>query len=119
MLESDSYDRYRSHYSSFVHIKNDTKIEKFYEIKKLINRRMKRYEKKNVTQYLIRWFNYNSKYDEWKSLSALNNFINLMKKYEKINSSESKTSITLKRDRNRLKKILKKSLKKELFILFY
>ena len=53
MFKNDSYDRYRSHHLNFVYIKNDTKIEKFYEIKKLMNRRIKRYEKKNVTQYLI------------------------------------------------------------------
>ena len=54
MLKRDFYNRYRLYYLTFVHIKNDTKIEKFYEIKKLINRRIKRYEKKNITQYLIR-----------------------------------------------------------------
>ena len=37
-----------------------------------------------------------------------------MKKYEKTNSSKFKTSMTLKRDRDRLKKILKKSLKEKL-----
>ena len=37
-----------------------------------------------------------------------------MKKYEKANPSKFKTSRVLKRDRDRLKKILKKSLKKEL-----
>ena len=40
--------------------------------------------------------------------------MNLVKKYEKANSLKSKTSRALKRDRDRLKKILKKSLKKEL-----
>ena len=95
-------------------MKNDTKIEKFYEIEKLMSRRIRRYEKKNVTQYLIRWSDYDSKYDEWKSLSALNNLMNLVKKYEKANPSKSKTSMTLKRDRDRLKKILKKSSKEKL-----
>ena len=49
MLENDSYDRYRLHYLAFEHIKSNTKIEKFYEIKKLISRLIKQYKKKNIT----------------------------------------------------------------------
>ena len=113
MFDTNSYNRYRSHHSAFVHMKEDTEVEKFYEVKKLINRRIRRYEKKNVTQYLIRWVEYESKYDEWKSLSTLNNFMTLMKVYDRGNSSKSTFSIKSKK-RDRLKKSSKKSSKEKL-----
>ena len=59
--------------------------KKSYEIQKLIKKRDRKYERTKMTKYLIRWLKYESKFDEWKSLSALTNFMTLMKNYEKVN----------------------------------
>ena len=55
-IDIDSYQRFRSSHFDVVEMKNvfNTKYEKFYEIKKLINRRVKIFERIFVIQYLIR-----------------------------------------------------------------
>ena len=52
--KNDSYDRKRSHYFDSIKIENDTDFEKSYEIKKIVNKKIKTYEKISVIQYLIR-----------------------------------------------------------------
>lgn len=111
ILNINSYNWYWFHYFVFVHIKENIEVEKFYEVEKLVNRRIRRYEKKNVIQYLIQWIEYKSKYDEWKNLSTLNNFLNLVKVYEWVNFLESTFSIiSIKfiKKRDRFKKSSKK-----------
>ena len=49
MFNTNLYNWYKSYYSAFVYIKEDTKVKKFYEVKKVINRKIRRYKKKNVT----------------------------------------------------------------------
>ena len=110
----DPYDRYRPHHPASVHMEGDTETEKSYEVEKLVSRRIRRYGKKDVTQYLIRWSGYGPEYDEWKSLSALGNSMDLVEEYEKANPPESKTSMASKRGRGRPKKVLKKPSEEEL-----
>ena len=77
------YDKKRSHYFDSIKIESDTDFEKSYEIEKIVNKKIKMYEKISVTQYLIRWFDYESKYDEWKNLAALIDCMNLIHDYKK------------------------------------
>ena len=47
-------------------------------MKNLINRRQKTFDKTVVKQYLIRWKNYESEYDEWKFIIKLIDFLKLI-----------------------------------------
>ena len=87
-VEADSYERFRSHYFDFIEIEDDTNQYKFYEIEKLIDKRIKRYNKILVTQYLVKWIDYESKFDEWRSISRLQNFQNFIEQYEAVNSKD-------------------------------
>ena len=53
-VEADSYERSRLHYFDFIEIENDTNQYKSYEIEKLVDKRIRRYNKTLMTQYLIR-----------------------------------------------------------------
>ena len=50
----DSYDRERSTHSNVVRVEGDTKIEKSYEVEKIIVKRIRKYERTSVTQYRIK-----------------------------------------------------------------
>ena len=52
--KNDSYDKKRSHYFDSIKIEGDTDFEKSYEVKKIVDKRIRTYEKISVTQYLIR-----------------------------------------------------------------
>ena len=99
--KNDLYDKKRSHYFDSIKIEGDTDFEKSYEVKKIVNKKIKTYEKISIIQYLIRWFDYESEYDEWKNLAALIDCMNLVHDYEKnetvlIKKNEHK--ILIKRD---------------------
>ena len=84
----DLYNRFRFDHSDVVEVKksSNTDWKKSYEMKKLIKKKDRKYERTKMTKYLIKWLEYESKFDKWKSLSTLTNFMTLMKNYEKINS---------------------------------
>jgi hypothetical protein len=52
--EIDSYNRNRSHHSESVEMQDDIAINKFYEVKKVVDKRIRKYDNISVTQYLIR-----------------------------------------------------------------
>ena len=79
----DSYNRLRFDHSNSVYVEDDIEIEKSYEMKKVIDKRVKKLNTTSVTQYKIKWKEYDSEFDEWKSVSQLENCMNLVKKYEK------------------------------------
>ena len=96
------------HYFNSIKIKNDIDFEKSYEVKKIVNKKIKKYEKTPITQYLIRWLDYESKYDEWKNLATLIDCMNLIHDYEK-NEQKILIKKTMKYVQiNQKKKILKK-----------
>ena len=118
----DFYNRFRFSHFDVVEMKKTSNIDwkKSYEMKKLIKKKNRKYEKTKMIKYLIKWLKYEFEFDEWKSLSILANFIILMKNYEKVNfqsiisvsntiraidfiSSISKNS---KRKRNKFSKIV-------------
>jgi hypothetical protein len=52
--DSDSYDRSRSTNSESVEIKDDTSIKKSFEIEKILKKRIRKYDRTKVTQYLMK-----------------------------------------------------------------
>jgi hypothetical protein len=76
----DSFNRSDSIESESVEMKEDTKKVKFFEIERLIDRRM---TTRRDVKYLVRWKDYESQYDEWRNLSELQNALNLINDYEK------------------------------------
>ena len=85
-LESAStqnfYNRSRSNHFDSMKIEDDTPQWRFYVIERIIDKRMRIFENIKMIQYFIRWRDYGSKYDEWRSIIKLSNCMNLMKKYE-------------------------------------
>ena len=65
--------------SNFVFVENDTTQIKFYELKRLINKRM--IVKRNV-EYFVKWKKYNNEHDVWKNLSKLDDIMNFVRQYE-------------------------------------
>ena len=92
IFDDDSYHRFKSKHSNAMKIENDTSNYRFYEMKKLIAKRQRKYNKTLIIQYLIRWLKYESKYDEWRSFEVLSNNMKLMKKYEKTHSKQTKST---------------------------
>ena len=67
--KNNFYKSSKSNYSNEVEIIDqfNTTWEKNYEIKRLINRRYRTFERITITQYLMRWKEYDFEYDEWIS----------------------------------------------------
>ena len=97
--DEDFYQRFRFSHSENVKMKNDISQYKFYEVEKLIVKRIRKYNKINVTQYLVRWLGYDSKYDEWRNLKTFNNNLKLMKQYEVDHSDTNKSIVVRRRER--------------------
>ena len=124
--KNNLYDKKRSHDFDSVKIKSDIEFEKSYEVKKIIKKKIKKYEKISIIQYLIRWFNYKSEYDKWKNLATLINCINLIHDYEKNKTALIKKKWTKNFDKkttrnlqthqmkNSKKKQIKKTVSKQL-----
>ena len=79
------YDRSRFHHSNEIDVDemSNTDFERNYEVKKIINRRTRKYERIAIQQYLVRWLNYDSKYDTWRPLSKLQGCLALIEVYDK------------------------------------
>lgn len=58
-------------------------FERNFDIKIIINKRFRIFNKIIVTQYLIRWKDWDSIFDEWKNIAKLIDFIDLIEKYER------------------------------------
>jgi hypothetical protein len=76
----NSYSRSRSKESDSVKMNEDIVKIKFYEINRLIDRRI---TTRRGTEYLIRWKEWRSQYDEWKNISKLQNCLEFVNEYEK------------------------------------
>ena len=53
-FDENSYQRFRFNHFEIVEMKNDTLEYQFFEIEKLITKRIRKYNRTYVTQYLIR-----------------------------------------------------------------
>ena len=63
-------------------MKGDTPQWKFYEMKRIMDKRYRNYNEKNVAQYLLRWKEYGPEWNVWRSITKLGNCMKLMKQYE-------------------------------------
>ena len=77
----NSYNRFRSNHPPSIFVKKDIDIVKSYRLKKMID---KRFIKRRDTEYLIKWKEYDEKYDEWRNLSEMENAMNLIREYENL-----------------------------------
>ena len=66
---------------------SNIEFEKNFEMKIIINKRIRIFNKTRITQYLIRWKNWNSIYDEWRNIVKLIEFIDFVEKYERQHSN--------------------------------
>lgn len=76
------YNRFRSDHSNAVKIEENIEYEKFYEVERILAKRIRKYDRTAITQYLIKWLEYESEFNEWKSLSSLNNCLQLVEEFE-------------------------------------
>jgi hypothetical protein len=76
----NSFRRSRLIESEFVQIEDDIDTVKFFEIERLINKRITTRDVK----YLLRWKDYDSQWNEWRNLDELHHALNLIQNYEKI-----------------------------------
>jgi hypothetical protein len=75
---SDFYKRSRSKKSEIIYMKENNDNVKSFEVKRLINRRTISRE----IEYLLRWKDYDSEHDVWRSVSKLQNAKELIHEYE-------------------------------------
>ena len=78
----DLYNKSRSHHSNAMKIEKNTEHEKFYEMKQIFVKRIRKYDRIAVTQYRIKWLEYEPEFNEWKSLFSLDNCLDLIEKFE-------------------------------------
>ena len=53
IFAENSYNRLRSNHSDSIKIEKDIETERSYEVERVIAKRIKKYERTNVTQYRI------------------------------------------------------------------
>ena len=63
-VDFDLYQRLKFHYFDSIEIKERINQYWFYEIKRLINKKIRKYNKTLITQYLVKWINYEFEFDE-------------------------------------------------------
>jgi hypothetical protein len=79
--DSDSFDRLRSINSESIDINDDISIKKSFEVKKILKKRTRKYEKINVVQYLIKWSGWEFEHNSWISEKDMRNSMKLVMKY--------------------------------------
>ena len=81
--ETNSFHRSRFTHLDFVYVKDDIFKVKSWELSDIMNKRHSARE----LEYLIRWKEYEKQYDEWRDLFEMKNIMKLIKKYEKVVTS--------------------------------
>ena len=76
------YHRLKSIHFPAVEMQNDIPDNQSYKIKKLVDKRIRKYNKTNVVQYLMKWLKYAFEYNQCKNIAILNNCLDLVKKNE-------------------------------------
>ena len=84
--------------SSSIFMKEDTDSIKSFEIKKIISKKL---TKKRDIKYLVRWLKYDFEKNVWRSISKLDNVMNLVKDYELTNNQLSSTQQIKSRKRSK------------------
>ena len=76
---NDFFRRHRFTQSNFVFVEKNIDLIKSFELKRIINKRM---IARREVEYLVKWKDYESKYDVWRNLSKLNDVMNLIQRYK-------------------------------------
>ena len=74
----DFYRRFKSAKSDSVFVENDTNQIKFWKLNRFVNKR----KSHRKIEYLVRWKDWNSQHDVWRSLFEFGNVMNLINDYE-------------------------------------
>ena len=86
----DSFVRLRPNYPPLVFIEGDIDKQKLYNIKRLLNRRIKKKRDKYITKYLLRWKGYRVEYNTQYNIEKLSNTKDLITDYkDKLQQTES------------------------------
>jgi hypothetical protein len=80
--ESDSYNRSRSSNSRSIEVKDDTTKKQSFEMKKILQKRTRKYDKIVVVQYLLKWRDWEFEHNFWVSTKDCSNFMNLIMNFE-------------------------------------
>ena len=80
--QPDSYSRPRPNYPVSVEVEENTDDWKSYIVERIVDKRLRKFERITVTQYNIKWSSYEPEFNEWRSLSYLNNCMKLIEEYE-------------------------------------
>ena len=83
LFVQNSYNKSRSEHSKSIYVEKNNEFEKSYEIKAIIDKRVRKFEKTSITQYKIKWLKYDLEFDKWKFVAKLNDCMSLMKNYKK------------------------------------
>ena len=76
------FHRSRSEKSSSVFVEENIDIMKFFELERILNKRVTRKERDLVIEYLVKWVDYESKHDQWLNVKDLDNANELVQNYE-------------------------------------
>ena len=77
-FDDDFYRRFKSTKSNSVFVENDTEQIKSWKLNRLMNKRKSHRE----VEYLVRWKDWDSQHDVWRSFSEFDNVMNLVNDYE-------------------------------------
>ena len=80
--DGDPFNRPRETQPGSVEVEGDTPTSKSWEIEKIVGKRTRKFGKANVTQYRIKWLGWGPEWNEWKSISALGNALDLVAEWE-------------------------------------
>ena len=83
-LDSDFFKRFRSDHSNSIFVEKDIDIAKSYELKRILNKRTIKREREQSIEYLIKWKDYDSKFDKWMNIKDFQNVKELIEEYESI-----------------------------------
>ena len=78
----DPFIRLRPNYLPSVFVEGDTNEQKLYDIKRLLNRRVKKKRRKYITKYLLRWKGYVAEYNTQYDIEYLGNTRELIIDYK-------------------------------------
>ena len=78
----DPFNRPRPHIPPAVFVDGDTDAVKFFEVDRLLNKRIVKRGKSRAVEYLVRWTGYGPEWDRWYNIKDLDNAADLVRNYE-------------------------------------
>jgi hypothetical protein len=79
--DADSFNKSRFINSESVEMNEDTSTKRLYEVERILKERIRKYEKITVRKYLIKWKDWESKHNIWKSEKNCENAKHLIAKF--------------------------------------